>query len=323
MPNSRFDAVAPSKKLAMSAAAVCALILTSCSEAEVESSQQAADDSAEPMVLTTFTVLQDMVSEVGGEHIEVRSITPEGAEVHEYDPTPSDIRNATEADLVLENGLGLEEWFEQFLQHAEAPSSTLTDGVETIPVTRLQNHPDDAGSDEEMPVNPHAWMSPVQAQVYVENIETALSEHFPEHAEQFAENAEQYHQQLEELHQDAMARFDALEADVHLVTCEGAFSYLAEEYGLGEHYLWPMNAENEGTAAQAQAQIDYVEANEVPVVFCESTVNDSAQQQVASATEADLGAALHVDSLTGPDGPAPRYIDLLTYDLDLILSAYE
>ena len=306
-------------RLAVPLATASALALTACASAGTE----AGEDSALPVVLTTFTVLEDMAAEVGGEHIEVRSITPEGAEVHEYDPTPSDIRNATEADLVLENGLGLEEWFEQFLQHAEAPSATLTDGVETLPVTRLQDHPDDAGSDEDMPVNPHAWMSPVQAQVYVDNIEAALAQHFPEHADQFAENAETYRHQLQEVHQDALERFDALESEVHLVTCEGAFSYLAEEYDLGEHYLWPMNAENEGTAAQAQAQVDYVDTHEVPVVFCESTVNDSAQQQVAAATEAELGNALHVDSLTDAEGAVPRYVDLLTYDVDLILSAYE
>ena len=310
------------KRVSLTAATACTLALTSCSDAGADSSA-ASEDFAEPMVLTTFTVLQDMAAEVGGEHLEVRSITPEGAEVHEYDPTPTDIRNAAEADLVLENGLGLEEWFEQFLQHSEAPSVALTEGVETIPVTRLQDHPDDAGSDEDMPVNPHAWMSPVHAQVYVDNIEAALTEHFPEHAEHFADNAAQYRHQLEEIHRDTLERFDALESDAHLVTCEGAFSYLTEEYGLGEHYLWPMNAENEGTAAQAEAQVEYVEAHEVPTVFCESTVNDSAQQQVVAETGAELGQPLHVDSLTDTEGPAPTYLELLRYDIDRILSTYE
>lgn len=310
-------------KFASVLTAASAVAATACSGADADGSAQGDGEPTEPMVLTTFTVLQDMTSEVAGDSIDVRSITPEGAEVHEYDPTPSDIRDAAEADLVLKNGLGLEEWFGQFLQHAEAPSVTVAEGVDTLPVTRLPGHPDAAGSEADMPVNPHAWMSPVQAQVYVDNIEEALSEHFPDHAEQFAANAAQYRQQLEDVHQDARARFEALEATAHLVTCEGAFSYLADEYGLGEHYLWPMNAEDEGTAAQAQAQIDYVEEHDVPVVFCESTVNDSAQQQVVAATEAELGSDLYVDSLTAADGPAPRYIDLLTYDIDLILDAHE
>src|SRR5690625_1654313 len=263
-----------------------------------------------------------MVAEVGGEHVEVRSITPAGAEVHGYDPTPSAVRSAAEADLVIANGLGLEAWLEQFLQHADAPTVTATDGVDTLAVTRLRDHPDDAGSTADMPVNPHAWMSPVHAEVYIDNIEAALAEQFPDDAEHFAQNADHYRQQLQSLHRTTAERFANLDADVRLVTCEGAFSYLAQEYGIDEHYLWSLNAANEGTAAQTEAQINYVQAHSVPKVFCESTVNDSAQQQVAAETGAELGDPLYVDSLTD-DGEAPTYLDLLEYDIDQILSGYE
>lgn len=307
------------------AAAAGALALSGCTSSgqPAETTDGESSAAGEPLVLATFTILADMAAEVGGEHIEVRSITPQGAEVHEYNPTPSDIRSAAEADLVIENGLGLETWLDQFLQHADAPTVTLTDGIDTLPVTRLPGHPDDLGSDAQMPDNPHAWMSPVQAQTYVDTIEQALSSEFPEHSESFADNAEQYRGQIEQLHQQTAERFAAVDEHVHLVTCEGAFSYLAEEYGLGEHYLWPMNSQNEGTAAQAQSQIDYVEEHQVPAVFCESTVNDSSQQQVASATDAELGDPLHVDSLTAADGPVPTYLELLSYDVDQILGAYE
>ena len=305
-------------RVAAPLATASALALTACAPASTD----AGEDSGLPVVLTTFTVLEDMTAEIGGERVEVRSITPVGAEIHEYDPTPSAVRGAAEADLVIKNGLGLETWFDQFLQHADAPTVTATDGVDTMPVTRLPGHPDDPGSAAQMPVNPHAWMSPVQAEVYIDNIEAALAEHFPDDAEYFAQNADQYRQQLDQVHRTTVERFDAVDSPVHLVTCEGAFSYLAEEYGIGEHYLWSLNAEDEGTAAQTEAQIDYVAQHNVPMIFCESTVNDSAQQQVAAESGSALGQPLYVDSLSD-GGAVPTYIELLEYDIDQILSAYE
>ncbi|GAA1805413.1 metal ABC transporter solute-binding protein, Zn/Mn family [Nesterenkonia flava] len=314
MPKSRFETPTKLSAAALaSALASAALVLTGCGSEPRENDK--------PVVLTTFTVLQDMVAEVGGDRVEVHSITPAGAEVHEYDPTPGDIRHAVEADLVIENGLGLEEWFEQFISQSEAPSVTVTDGVDTLPVTRLPGHPDDTGA--EMPVNPHAWMSPTAALTYIDNIEAALADLSPQDAEAFAANAENYRERIRALDQQTRERVDQLEGETHLVTCEGAFSYLAEDYGFGEHYLWPLNAEDEGTPAQVEAQIRYVSDHEVPTVFCESTVNDSAQQRVAEATGAQLGDPLYVDSLSEGEGPVSSFEDMLTYNIDLILDGAE
>lgn len=252
--------------------------------------------------------------------MEVRSITPAGAEVHEYDPTPQDVRVAAEADLILENGLHLEEWFGQFIDQSQAPSVTLSEGVETRPVTRVPGHPDEQ-SEEDMPVDPHAWMSPQKALIYVENIEEALSELAPEHADDFAANAQDYSEELEELIAETEQRVEDLDGEIHVVSCEGAFGYLADEFGLQEHYLWPLNADGEGTPQQVEAQIDYVQEHEVPTVFCESTVNSGPQEQVAEAAGAELGEPLYVDSLSEDDGPVPTYLELLEYDIDLILEA--
>lgn len=289
------------------------------------------------MVLTSFSVLADMTQAVGGDLVDTRSITPLGAEVHEYSPTPGDLRDAAEADVIFFNGLGLETWYEQFLSHSAAEVLILSESVETLPVTRLPGDPaaapdaDEPDADElqtdgaedpsELPVNPHAWMSPAQAMVYVDNIEAALSELSPADAEQFAENANSYRQQIQAVWDQAEERLAPLQEDgaVHLVSCEGAFSYLAQDLDLGEHYLWPLNAEEEGSPQQVEAQIHYVAEHQVPTIFCESTVNDSAQQQVAETTGATLGDPLHVDSITAADGPAPSYLDLLEHDLDLII----
>ena len=255
-------------------------------------------------VVTTFTVLADMASNVAGDAAEVVSITKPGAEIHGYEPTPRDLVGASDADLVLWNGLNLELWFEQFLANLrDVPSVTVTEGIDPIPIGE--------GSYEGRP-NPHAWMGLENALIYVDNIEAAFAEHDPSNAETYAVNAERYRaaliDTLEPLH-------DALKAVPEerrwLVTCEGAFSYLARDLGLSELYLWPMNADAVGTPQQVRAVIDGVREHDIPVVFCESTVNTAPAEQVARETGASYGGVLYVDSLSEPDGPVPTYLDLL------------
>lgn len=284
--------------------------------------QDQTDADGSPLVVTTFSVLGDITETIGGDRVQVRSITPIGAEVHEYDPTPSDVQAAADADLIIENGLGLEEWFDQFISHAEAPTVTASEGMEARSITRLPGHPDDPGADSDLPTDPHGWISADQSLTYVDNIEAALSDLAPEDAEYFSERAEQYREQLRQLAEESRLNASEL-TDPVLVTCEGAFGYLAEDLGLTEHYLWPLNAENEGTPQQVEAQIRFVEENNVETIFCESTVNDAAQSQVAETTGAALADPLHVDSLTDADGPAPTHLELVEHTTSTILGEAE
>ncbi|NDK32325.1 metal ABC transporter solute-binding protein, Zn/Mn family [Nesterenkonia haasae] len=294
---------------------ISALALSACAQEE-------ADTDHSPLVVTTFSVLGDMTENIGGDRIQVRSITPIGAEVHEYDPTPSDVQAAADADLIIENGLGLEEWFGQFTSHSEAPTVSASAGIEARPITRLPGHPDDPGAGSDLPTDPHGWISAEQSMTYVDNIEAALSELSPEDAEHFSERAGKYRQELQQFVDESRVAAAEL-ADPVLVTCEGAFGYLAEDLGLTEHYLWPLNAENEGTPQQVEAQIRFVEENSVETIFCESTVNDAAQVQVAETTGAELAGPLHVDSLTDADGPAPTHLELLEHTTHTILGKAE
>lgn len=296
-----------------------ATLLVACSDGVDGTAEGVAESGREddrPLVLTTFTVLEDMASAVAGDRVEVRSIAPRGAEIHEYDPRPSDLRAAAEADLILSNGFGLEAWYGRFLDQVEARDVTVTRDVAPLPVTRIPGHPE---SDEDLPENPHAWMSPTLAQQYVTTIEEELTALSPEDAEHFSDNADRYREELQEIRDDAADRLAALDSPVHLVTCEGAFSYLAEDLDLREHYLWPVNAGAEGTPQQVETQTEYVIENDVPTVFCESTVNDAAQQQVAEAADASLGEPLHVDSLTEADGPAPTVPEMIRHTVEQIL----
>ncbi len=260
--------------------------------------------AADFKVVTTFTVLADMAQQVAGDAAEVVSITKPGAEIHGYEPTPRDIVGAVDADLILWNGMNLELWFEQFISNlGDIPSATLTDGVEPISIGE--------GEYEGKP-NPHAWMGLDNALIYVDNIAAAFAEHDPDNAATYAANAESYKQEIRDTITPLRDRIAQIPEDQRwLVTCEGAFSYLARDFGMKELYLWPMNADQTGTPQQVRKVIDSVRDNDIPVVFCESTVNTSPAKQVARETGAAYGGVLYVDSLSTAEGPVPSYLDLL------------
>ncbi|MGE9550190.1 metal ABC transporter substrate-binding protein [Erwinia amylovora] len=277
--------------------------------------QTNAQNTAPKRILTTFTILQDITQNVAGDKAIVESITKPGAEIHDYQPTPLDIVKAQSADLVLRNGFGLERWFDKFFHGVRnVPSVVVSTGIEPM---IIKDGPY-SGSP-----NPHSWMSPANAVIYVENIRKALDNIDPENAASYDRNAAAYTKKLEALNGPISAMLAKIPANKRtLVTCEGAFSYLTRNYGLNELYLWGVNADEEGTPQQVRHVIDEVRKNHVPAVFCESTVNDKAMQQVASETRAHFGGTLFVDSLTDSDGPAPTYIKLLDYNAKTILKAF-
>ncbi len=257
-----------------------------------------------PKVVTTFTIIAEMAKNVAGDAADVESITKPGAEIHNYQPTPRDLLRARDADLVLRNGLNLEIWFERFLKNlGDVKSVTVSDGVTPMSI---------AGGAYEGKPNPHSWMSPENAIIYVENIRKGLTEIDPANAETYAANAKAYSDKIRAQAQpirDELAKLP--ENHRWLVTSEGAFSYLARDFGLKELYLWPVNADSQGTPQQVRAVIDAMREHDVKVIFSESTVSDKPAKQVASETGATYGGVLYVDSLSEADGPVPTYLDLL------------
>ena len=254
--------------------------------------------------VTTFTVIADMARNVAGELAIVESITKAGAEIHGYQPTPRDIIRAQNADLILWNGLNLELWFEQFFRNLkDIPSATLTDGIEPMSI---------AEGDYLGKPNPHAWMGLTNALVYVDNIRNAFVTHDPDNADAYKANAKAYKRKIVDVIAPLKETVLAVPENKRwLVTCEGAFSYLIRDFEMKELYLWPMNADQQGTPQQVRKVIDAVRENDISAVFCESTVSQSPAQQVARETGVAYGGVLYVDSLTEADGPVPTYIDLL------------
>lgn len=266
-------------------------------------------------VVTTFTVIQDIAQNVAGDRAIVESITKPGAEIHDYQPTPHDIVRAQEANLVLWNGFNLERWFERFFENIrDVPSVTVTEGIAPMGITE--------GPYTGKP-NPHAWMSPSNALIYVKNIRDALVKYDPDNAEAYNRNAEAYSAKIRALDEPLRKRLAAIpEAQRWLVSSEGAFSYLARDYNLREAYLWPINADEQGTPQQVRKVIDLVRKNRIPVVFSESTISDRAARQVARETGARYGGVLYVDSLSARGGPVPTYLDLLKVTVETVAKGF-
>ena len=270
-----------------------------------------ADDKLK--VVTTFTVIADMAANVAGEAAEVVSITKPGAEIHGYQPTPRDILKAQDADLILWNGLNLERWFEQFLANLRGvPEAVVSAGIEPMAIS---------GGEYDGKPNPHGWMALSSALIYVDNIRDAMAAADPTNEGTYAANAERYKAEIAAVIGPLRDATLALPEDRRwLVTSEGAFSYLARDFGLKELYLWPINADAQGTPQQVRAVIDAVREHNIPVVFSESTVSDKPAKQVARETGAEYGGVLYVDSLSKPGGPVPSYLDLLRVTAETIVA---
>ena len=236
-------------------------------------------------VVTTFTIIQDIVK-------------------------------AQSADLVLWNGLNLERWFEKFFQNVkDKPAVVVTEGIEPMSI----NEGPYTGNP-----NPHAWMSPSNALIYIENIKNALVKYDPQNKETYEKNAALYAQKIKALDKPLREKLAQVpEAQRWLVTSEGAFSYLTRDYGFKEAYLWPINAEQQGTPQQVRKVIETVKANKIPVVFSESTISPKPAKQVAKESGAKYGGVLYVDSLSNKNGPVPTYVDLLNTTVSTIVKGFE
>ena len=304
----RFNFLKNCKKLLLTIL-TCLMMITGLSDSALAANKKFK-------VVTTFTIIQDIAKNVAGDAAIVESITKVGAEIHEYEPTPQDIVRAQSADLVLWNGLNLERWFERFFEDIkDVPAIVVTKGIDPMPIQE--------GSYKGNP-NPHAWMSPTLAITYIDNIRAALVKYDPDNASVYNQNAANYAAKIKALDAPLRERLAKIPAEQRwLVTSEGAFSYLTRDYKLKEAYLWPINAEQQGTPKQVKHVIDVVRANNIPVVFSESTISNKPAIQVSQETNAKYGGVLYVDSLSTQDGPVPTYIDLLKVTVETIAKGFE
>ena len=272
------------------------------------------DKSNKKLLLVSFTVLEDIVKNIVGEEFNVKSITKPGMEVHGYQTTPSDLIKGSRAEVFIDNGFGFELWAEKFVSNLKVKRITMANNLKPLFIG------EDAYKGKP---NPHAWISPKRGIIYVDTLSRALSELKPESKTVFKKNAEIYKNKLLEIDEDFSLFLNTLKKNQkYLVSCEGAFTYLTNDYGLKEAYLWPVNAESQITPKRMAKVINLVKTNDIPAVFCESTVSSESQLAVARETGAKFGGNFFVDSLSEKNGPASSYIDLLNHNLNLIKQAF-
>ncbi len=265
-------------------------------------------------IIVSFTILEDIVSQIAGEEFDVYSITEPGEEVHGYKPTPSDLIKASNGLIFIENGFGFELWSDKFLSNLNLERITISDYLEPIYIT------EDAYTGKP---NPHAWISPKRGKIYIDAIVLALTELKPESEEIFVKNGKVYKDRLSQIDKEFSLFINTLKKNErYLVSCEGAFSYLTNDYGLAEAFLWPVNAETQITPKRMAKVIKTVKENDIPAVFCESTVSAESQLTVVEETGAIFGGNLFVDSLSLEGGPASTYIELLEYNLETIKNSF-
>ncbi|AFG37054.1 metal ABC transporter solute-binding protein, Zn/Mn family [Spirochaeta africana] len=300
-------------KLRASISIVCVLLIVGAVAGCTEDNHTAASGS--PIVVTTFTVLQDLTRMVTGDVLDVRTITPVGGEVHEWELIPSNFVDIEQAALVLYNGLDLEEWMGQV-------RSTVTAGTPVVPVA-------DRSGFATLPIrigeltgnpDPHVWMNPEGAIAYLDVILKAVSDLVPEHADRFAQNAAQAQQEIRQAAGELQGLIDTIPSEQRtLVTSEAAFLYFADAFGLEHDAIWGSNDEEEGTPRQIARVVDLIRDRTIPVAFYESTISNRHVRSVAEDTGIRVAGPLYVDSLGVAGSEAESYIGMLRHNVELIV----
>ncbi|OKL36595.1 metal ABC transporter substrate-binding protein [Domibacillus mangrovi] len=292
------------------------VFMAGCSE-EKQGSSETKEDKLQ--VVTTYSILYDIVKNVGGDQVEIHSLAPVGSNPHEYDPLPVDIQKATDADAIFYNGLNLEagnSWFEKLLETAgkageDAPVYRMSEGVEAKHLTT---------KGKEAEEDPHAWLDIRNGIKYAENARDGLIAVDPEHKEAYEENAKVYIKQLQDLHEQAIADFNEVpEEKRFIVTSEGAFKYFSAAYNFHAGYIWEINSENQGTPDQVTKIVELIKNKKPSALFVETSIDPRSMEMVSAETGIPIGGTLFTDSIGKPGEEGDTYIKMMKSNITVIL----
>lgn len=291
-----------------------------------------------PKVVASFSILGDIVKQVGGDRIEVTTLVGPNGDAHVYQPTPADARSVAVADLVIVNGLGFEGWLDRLISAAgyKGEVTVATEGLTAIKTEEeAHEHDDDHASakhaekDEDSEehhhhgkFDPHAWQSVANIRTYVENVLAALTKIDPENGETYAANARSYLNDLDALDAEIHAAIETLpESRRKVVTSHDAFGYFSREYGIT--FLAPvgMSTESEASAGDVAKLIRQIKAEHIPAVFVENITDKRLLEQVARETDAVIGGTLYSDALSGQDEPASTYVKMMRHNYRSLTAA--
>ena len=280
--------------------------------------EQKATGSQKLRVVTTNSILEDMVEQVGGKDVRVYSIVKRGTDPHEYDPTTNDIAAATEADVLFHNGLNLETggsgWFNKFTKTANK-----RDGKEVFAASKHVKAMYLTESGKENETDPHAWLYLSNGVKYVKMISSVLQDKDPKHARAYQKRTDAYVEKLEKLHKEAQSKFaDIPEKQRLLVTSEGAFKYFSKAYDIKPAFIWEINTEAQGTPEQMKQVLAKIDQSEVKSLFVESSVSPKSMKQVSKETKLPIYAKIYTDSLAKKGTQGDTYYDMVKWNIDKI-----
>lgn len=276
-----------------------------------------SEAAANPKVVASFSILGDLVKQVGGNDIELVVLAPDGAEVHEWELTPDSFIALEDADLVFYNGYQLEQWMRQV--HA-----TVGNRAPLIALAEASEHPTQpivTGEHTGEP-DPHLWMDPRAVATYMQAIADHLAELHPQAADNFQARASAAKEKLAALHDEVSEMLSEIsEQQRILITTEAAFVYFADAYGFRHDGIWGTNLETEGSPAQAERIVNLIEETRPTALFWESTLSDRDIRSIAPDTDISIVGPLYVDSLSEPDGDAANYVAMMRHNAELIRRA--
>lgn len=263
-------------------------------------------------VVTTFTILADMVRNVGGEHVALTTLVGPDSDAHVYEPTPADARALARADLVVVNGLGFEGWIDRLVQVSgyRGPVVVASEGIAALTVEGDQ--PD-----------PHAWQDLASGRLDVANIVRALAAADPAHADEYRRRAAAYDRELAALDWEVKSRLDAFPRDRRkVITSHDAFRYFGRAYGIDFYAPVGLSTEHEASAGEVAALIRQMRHEDINALFVENITDPRLVGQLAREAGAVIGGTLYSDSLSGPTGPAPTYLDMFRHNVAEIAKAF-
>jgi zinc/manganese transport system substrate-binding protein len=278
--------------------------------------------ASEPLpVVATFSILADMVKQVGGPHVIVTSLVGPNSDAHIFDPTPADAKRLAAAKLVVVNGLGFEGWMSRLIKSSgyKGPVLTASKGVKTIPMAKSDH---DHGHNHSHAVpDPHAWQSLLNARQYVENIKVALSAAMPAQTADFQARAADYLKQIDALEKSTQARIEAVPMERRrVITSHDAFGYFARAYKVSFYPLQGLSTGSEPSAADVVRIINEIKKNKVTAIFAENISDPRVLERVAKDTGVKIGGTLFADALSAPGTAADTYLKMFEHNVSTIIS---
>ncbi len=274
-------------------------------------------------VITSFSILGDMVKNVGGDRGEVTALVGPNGDAHVFEPTPADARAVSQADLVIVNGLGLEGWMDRLIKTSgyKGPVVVASQGVKPREMTKEEEEEHDPGAKHEHKIDPHAWQNLTNGRVYVENIAKAFSSVDPEGAPIYQANADAYKAKLGELDKWVKTEFSSIPKQKRrMITSHDAFGYLGAAYGVTILSPMGVSTESEPSAGGVAKLIKQIRKEKITAVFIENVSDPRLVEQIGKESGVALGGELYSDALSKPDGPAPTYIDMFKNNVPKIVA---